>query len=802
MAPETKSHTRIWLTPDLYVLVDDAGLVRNEDCTGGKLGMVIKLHSRDEGSVALKIPRLSADTLQENAYVADLLAREYATLRTLARTNAAADGLFAPEATEAQLLRGRRQLVGNDEAVGQDGCVTLISFVTGRPRFCNIKGSSEGKLEVFPSSIAAEIGELGIGRTDLERIANDGPTGIGLFVTRQSGTIDANEDVAKPLGNAFESEKGGRTWFGAPKSIRYPWASGTLQQALVEGALSGWENAKHFDLIKRLLTGVRTLHGNSVLHGDVRPANVFFRTNTTEPGNFALGDYGSFRFGLAHSQAPPGTPSGVTVVGSYLGTHRLSAFYSPERRSAVESEVANCALVMFESLKLDKPRVFVILGWRSDLLTERGPHQALYAAVTELAQRDVDPSSTAASSNAAASAGDYLRLNDYVFQIVRTHGVDVEGSTFSVYECDPRVGRVYQNRLTVYGEDLLSVGAAVGGTGQDGGSGAKAALNWLSIWVPSYFVFRQWSASTDIYGCGALALYVVFWIARRRGIAEEGRLTDADSAAIEAEFSEMMATLESQPYFRFVWTDLEVARQELAGFPGLTGIAPDEAPKVKVSLNRWFVERAQLDGVEDTTDRNYEYDTVMVVVQDTVKKLLQSVPHLKHVGAYFKWNVAYIALFMHFIVSCLHYDDHAEASLRHRVEPQSDQEKVHDAATAGKTEAIDPSFAEFLSRREHTFCTNRLVKPSGESAARALSAFQRFMDAHSSTMLVAFVSEHLQHVEFDPTPDPALRFRVQELTAENVKLATRARVLDEYAALGWVVDKLNPSPGTKRKQRG
>jgi hypothetical protein len=325
-------------------------------------------------------------------------------------------------------------------------------------------------------------------------------------------------------------------------------------------------------------------------------------------------------------------------------------------------------------------------------------------------------------------------------------------------------------------------------------------MKWVAVGVPSYFVFRQWSASTDIYGCGALSLYLLFWISQRSSFASDAALTDAQSAKIESEFAEMMAALESQPYFKFLWTDLEVARQELTTLPALTATSPDEAPKVKVSLNRWYVEREQADGAEQEADQDYEGDTVFAIVQETVKKLFQSVPHLRHIGAYFEWNIAYIAIFMHFVLSCLHYDEVAEESLRHKT-VSSPGPAAGQSDDDGPLKPPQVDFAAFVSRRERTFCDNRLVKPSGGSAAKALAAFERFMQLQQGKSVVKFVSEHLKHVEFDPTPDPALRFRVQDLTSENARLSAITRGIEKVPGVDWLLDKINPPAAAKRRRK-
>src|ERR1041384_8201483 len=98
MSSEPIANARIWLSPDWYVPVDKKGYVQGP-CFEGMLGCVLQVRKSQNNAhrqpdefdragetpskptmLAIKIPRLLADTIEENAYICKLTEYEEAAV--------------------------------------------------------------------------------------------------------------------------------------------------------------------------------------------------------------------------------------------------------------------------------------------------------------------------------------------------------------------------------------------------------------------------------------------------------------------------------------------------------------------------------------------------------------------------------------------------------------------------------------------------------------------------------------------------------------------------------------------------
>jgi len=99
---------------------------------------------------------------------------------------------------------------------------------------------------------------------------------------------------------------------------RLCWSKSTLQEAIDGGFLREWPPTKLMTLFTMLLTGLKTLH-RTVLHGDLRPANVMcLGEQIDEPSRYVLIDFGRFVNAAERvDMQPPRTDN--TVLAARMG---------------------------------------------------------------------------------------------------------------------------------------------------------------------------------------------------------------------------------------------------------------------------------------------------------------------------------------------------------------------------------------------------------------------------------------------------------------------------------------------------
>lgn len=609
----------IWLNPTYYVRVDENGYVTGA-CAEGALGCVLQLVKTGAARprFALKIPRLLADTVRENANIVLVTEDEVANALEVG----AKPGLVPANALMPDPLRLRRfGLITSlsTDAQAQDSHVIFVRFEKGRkPRLCSVNFDATGGLSVHPPLVKEEIAKI-LSAEVWEQIKASIPNRRPEF--KATVFCATNTSLAKAihsgtLEDTLKSDDDPIGWYAAVPAIIYDWASGTLQEAIGKKCLSTWTFQHHFKLFEQVLTGVDSLHSSGMLHGDIRPANVMSVGALEDPALYRLADYGSF--GKDTARIGGEEQSGNSMIGPGLSAQRATPFYAPERRAGIERESADTALILtIDSRGSENDQTgeyFVRLGWRSELLEPDS--NVIRAGVLEethsLRKRLIDKDKELLiSSPEALRGGDRLRIRDYVFEIIEAGQIDGD----VICRCRRRFATVIHDRLAAYDYDKI------------------AGERVLSL--SNYVEFRQWSAATDLYSVGALCLYTLFCT----GIQNHGmpKTVDDSARSIDSLFADLIRILESVPHFRIFWVQLEQFRSEFETFFSENkGATPSELAK-----HTTFGEKPLLD-----------------LAFDAANQICQSAPYAKVILLQLDLNLNHFLLFMHFVMSCLHRQTH------------------------------------------------------------------------------------------------------------------------------------------------
>lgn len=588
---------RIWVTDTWYIRVDENGYVTSPSAEGS-LGCVIELASieTEESRLALKIPRLLADTLRENAYICQLMDDERKTVLDQLSKNGGqyADGLMQAQILIAHPLSRSRQtaICKAKDGREQDGSFILVSFQPNKPpRFCVILNDS--KLMVYPPNCQKDIERcLSIGEWEELKKTNGSDPPFRTCVFCESASPTGKSRVGE-LEDQLENSPKNEIWYGGIPSVIYSWSSGTLQEALSLGDTDSWTLRDYFELTDRILTGVKSLHLRNLIHADLRPANIF-RVSGNEPKHYFVGDYGSFGTQLTaignnqHS-------SGNTTLGPTLGGYRASPFYAPERRSGVEFENANEAFVKTISDK-GEIQYQITLRWRN-------------------AKSGRSNSNASLSEESSLIAGDRIRLRNYIFRVSHAPRI-VEGELVLI--CDALIGRVMHDRLVVYEQH-------------------RHLKNGETISLSGYVEYRQWSAATDIYGVGLILLYSVFFGAQKSGHRSATLVKSGDEM-----FEEMREVLDSSPYFNHFWGVLTIFIREMTRWRDSE--KPSDILNFPISV---------ADNLTDDADPKNLYDFAL----KCTNLILQTTPNARIVFDGCNRNLVDFLFVMHFVLSCMHRSD-------------------------------------------------------------------------------------------------------------------------------------------------
>ncbi len=741
LADDLSQTHRLYLHDEWYVLVDKYGMVVGS-CAEGALGYIVKLHS--SASVphpvcgALKIPRLRADTLEENAYVCQILKGEADSVFQALSSRVKDKGLIAAMTTRtAGFLRDPRALsrCADEMARAQHNCIPFIHFGKDqRLRICNVKfeAPAEGGkpvLRVFPPGLEKELSFLTYEdwqRFQEQTLPNSEtrdhafyfigtPVGQRPAYPSSSGPSSANSCMGR-LDQMLQPERPEDIWYAHLPSVLFEWADCTLQRALSVGWHRRWRLKEHYKLLQQVVKGLQTLHSKGIIHADVRPANVMALGDGTIPEHYSLSDYGSF----TNDQANAGGAGGGFTTMPGVTRHRTSVFYARERRAGMEQENADVALIIGEPGRgASAPGYyFVRLGWKAEVIDEQlgrvypevisDMEQVMESMVAQRPHdSQLDPS-LLRRDPWSLSKGDQIRLRDYVFKLIDSHdddrSIQLHGKTepqtlhCQDFLCDSRYTRVLLEKLAVRGGEFLFGDSHCIAPRDDAGV--------LVLDLPRWTELRQSSVASDLYSVGVMALYTVYTSAcLNRG--EHDALRNADSSVLtatpapplpdelEEHIAKLVRRLEDEKNFNELWLNLTRACTLL-----------ESALRSGTSVEQLL--EAKLDPASPE-----QGPASATRVKDFIESVVESLfDHAEELRQIHQWsrNSAYFLLFVHFVLSCLHRGSHLDA---HRMNQLRTRKGTSAEDTLGLENLLFP------------FCEDRCQRTGNNGEAVAKSVLDR-----------------------------------------------------------------------------
>ena len=612
----------IHVTDEYFIEVNEEGFVSN-DWAEGALGFVIRMKSKTGGpDRAVKIPRLLADTLEENAHINYLLAEE----RRVAFKVGPENGLLNAYNSKSP-FKGLQTVAAGQQ---KDGIILMCCSKDEPPRLCwlkfeNEKLSMKPKIpvieEVFnpkqttPDEDQREEQDQLEARNQVEaqdqekqssffaRLRSDSDEFSELAAFQESKS-DSNETFA--IGQKL-SERESRYWYVGFEGIIYDWANGTLQELVAKRKLNlNFRN--RLLLVNKIVKAIEHLHGHKdkLMHGDLRPANIMFVNRGEMAADFLVTDYGSF----GHEQANYDDAMPPNTMGASVHRQRTSPFYSPERSSGDEKELADVALLFS-----DNKNVTVVLGWKNDLI-DKGECKSWEDLKKEL-KLDAKQNVSGSVPFDEIKAGDILRIREYM--LTATESNTTKNGQLLVH-CKPKVGIIRHDKfITPLTEKLPS-------------------KKWLSI--PRTVIFRKWAAPVDVYAIGALTIYLNFCSTSFEELYPDGEQRNDDES-----FKEMMERLQSRAYFQDVWKRIERLRNLVDAIYD-SKLGQTVVPESKVSE---FMKG-------DVLYFNKEY-SVIRCLKDEVSYITRTTPGLIWILKACEFNYAKFIYLFHFSLSCLHRRD-------------------------------------------------------------------------------------------------------------------------------------------------
>lgn len=543
------TRNKLWLNSTWYIEVDNDGYLLSK-CAEGALGYVIQCQSEAKQTSALKLPRLRGDSVLENAEYCNVLSRE---AMEVLKVDAARikDGLVRLLHPNQSILYERHNLQDSYSTKHQHDYTLLFCFEKDRPvRIAKIKFDGI-QLLVFPSSsdnLKKEL-ENAITKADWDALTT-GQDSAPLDINRREPllfTVSVNQRILKEVddiskGRLLSSELSSRHppayWYLWLPSLMFEWAEGTLQSSIHNNEHKKWKLYDIYTVLTNLLQGLKSLHELTMIHGDVRPANIMACGSMSDPACYRLGDYGSFSVDLPTAS----TGSGVARTGHSappsVTRHRSSSFYARERRSGVEREDADVA-VLVSILDKGEPSLLLVLTWKrllpmiDDTVGWKARLEDYSQLHSEISGQKHDP----LTRPWELGNGDQIRVRDLVFT-VRSYSDKPETNAIYVV-CDPRCRRIMNERVVVELNEPLFIN--------------KYNQNIAIIDIPRWIEVRQASVASDMFGVGSVSLFVAYSIACvRKGVSP----ISAQQHAIDSAVGDLIAKLENEKNFQNLWIDI------------------------------------------------------------------------------------------------------------------------------------------------------------------------------------------------------------------------------------------------------
>lgn len=815
---ESNGGTKLWFTLEHYIEVDASGYLLNL-CLEGAMGYVIRIAGvSGTPMLAWKIPRLVGDSLRENGYIAYLLQLEAENVRLM--ESAKCDAVLGCQValTNPFLIAVFGFLVKDrPQPADSPNQRLFVSFEKGkRLRFCtlDLAGKVSGPRDVMPDEMIAGLQQELFNAGSLYRQSN------------ASENPASKAWIPMYMESALEKEPVG--WYCGLPSVLYNWAQGTLQEAISNGHLEKWSVRNHYELIKRVLSGIVALHSRGLLHGDLRPANIMYMSVATNPDGYKITDYGSFSAGAPEFYGNPAGGAGLDgkTVLQTIQNARVSAFYAPERRNGFEHEEADRALI----LQAKDSAWIVALGWRrlfesfrteatiaGDKIVENpgntGAQRAsekkdvLAFAVEKLVEPlpedqagKADVSRGEGDSNRIPLCkGDRLRLREYVFRvedvgrsaaslIADSPKLAIMLERCTVLRCEKDVWKVFNERLVVQSAEFEAEFNSVHGDAP------------FEISLPKIVELYQWSKATDIYSVGVLLLYILFPRQERRH--KEGPKADAvpDNASettservIEREFFVLLDHLANPLYFKQMWTQVHLVCTQLLVLHE-EAVKQEEAPEVfrRKTISPFAAKR--IFNIRDKDSKSPEKG-LYEAVRQAVNNICETTPHARLVLEHtFNWNIGLFILFIHFVFSCLHRQVDVRTVVRARAagtegkdEPRESEVSSPTAGAAAQKNEEERWLEEVMQGTVYPFAHDRLddntSSPTGRSsesppAQRALERAEILLELCSSIYVRQLIAREkddkhdqvIQHerviADYEPKSQAEVLLEVARLRAE------------------------------------
>ncbi len=693
---------KLWITDDYFLRIDEHGYVEGQ-CYEGALGCVIKLSSDSAiRDVALKIPRLLAETPSQNAYICTIVAQESREVGQVNKNKPQTAALISAASLPSDCLCGPRLFRnGHSDKNAQKNGYIFVSFQKGKnPRFCNVKYDDRSKKCIFfPPNIAPDLGLL-INADTWVKIQSESKLGESEFsnpicFSTASSSADSSSIGVCNLNKSLGTQSSKSFWFGAIPAITYEWASGQLQNLIALRQHITWKIQDHYQLVINMLEAVVWLHKSDKLHGDIRPANIMAIGDKSLAKNYALGDYGSFSNGQTPMHSDDRARSGQTTMGPGINKLRTSIFYAPERRGSQELESGNVAIILstFSSSTEVQPKISefcIYLTWRSELFDEAGIIKApVLDRVKGLWKSRHKDGQSQLNTRARLQSGDRIRLRDYIFNVK-----SCDKSDPNIIYCDRRYSQVFHEQIEIYQEQPIP---------------DQTIVN-----LDRYTELYQWSVATDLYGIGALSLYLIYTAAaathdhsktshgkktatkensgRTRKFDEliGNELTAHNAVDTESTVASMLRMLEDVTFFNYIWKDIHPFQLKL------------------IELEQSKDHENALPSIIIPLESNHEASLKEIGLQVS-NSLLSLIPSFRCVLHFFGYNTADFLLFVHFLLSCIKRSDELDDANR----------PVSTLLTAGSS--------------NFPFCKSRLEKKKDSKAAELaltqLSSLKRFQES-------------------------------------------------------------------------
>lgn len=730
--PETKKNQKLKLYIDekWYIPIDENGYC-NGTCYEGALGVVIQLKNDRGGVYALKIPRLLADTLKENAYICELLNEEEKNVTEIFTTqdDIGRDGLLRGALLSEKIIQKPVQTLNSksEEARNQNGQIIAVQYNKGKmPRFCGIKQNEAGEIEFYPRTITVD--ELPVSENkDYEKLKKSAMDGrspwqktIVLYEPSRNRRTINYLDILE-----FLKEDGpfNKLWYVGIPSIVYEWGNSTLSEVIMNHKNNEWKLVDYLELTKTIMEGLNSLHHRNVIHSDLRPANIMHIGSRNNPKNYKLIDYGSFNkhdFGIVEGNKVDDDKHSK-ILGPTLSKERISPFYAPERRADIERENADTAVFLNDK---EDNTIRILLGWRSGLLDEEHVKAETLKSMQEFtypSQRDLNPH----YDSSLLIPGDKIQIREFIFQIEDV-GITEDGNKMLL--CSKNYWKIFHGKIITSVKQNL----------QDG--------EWMSI--PRTKELRQWSFSTDIYGVGAMFFYSLFF----------GELDKDEYRTAENQFSEMLTELDSIPFFKNMWVDLAPLCAQIDKF------YEDDTDKMAIE-EFMFNPEDYLHFAKDMEKANIQKKSFLEYAKYITFLITYSVKETRKILNLLNYNYIYFIYVIHFGLCCLH----------RRVSLMAEGEENFNEEDMVKSD----------KRIVYPFCKNRVNnrEDKNESVGKSIKYIEKFIKILNSKKFDGFILSSEERERNNPQHIPAteLRRRFVELNDKhNILEAKLEKIKNQY----------------------